>query len=413
MASRSQILKLFLQYARIDTRSVMGSSEHPSSPGQKILGELIQRQLLEAGLRPDRLISLRDGSFLVSFPPTPGSQGVPHVVYAVHLDSHYGFSGQAVPIIHRCAGGDIILPREGVVISADDLAGLEGKMIVTASGDTLLAADDKAGVAALVMVIRSLLVGGIEHGPLTFWFCTDEETGSLDFEAVPVDTVKSWNIFWTVDGEQVGLIDVGCLASHMIVIKFRGETAHPGLQGDRIMPAHYAAATFVTKLALAYPTPMDSSEQRPFYYIVKMEGDAILASVTCVPRSFDVVELDRMARIVKVLAEHCSQQYGCTVVVQDALSCINTRPTIEKHMDLVRPAIEAHRVCGFEPRLADVRGGTDGAALNMIYPDLPAPNIGAGARNLHGPKEFLVVEELEKVPLIIINMIQRYAEMKA
>ncbi|MDP3093342.1 MAG: M20/M25/M40 family metallo-hydrolase [bacterium] len=406
------LLDLFLQYVWIDTRSVMGSSQHPSSAGQKVLGELIQRQLLEAGLGFDQLIPLRDGSFLVNFSATPGSQGAPHVVYAVHLDTHYSFPGKACPIVHYYRGGDIVLPQGGVIISANDLAGLGGgKRIVTADGSTLLGADDKAGVAALVVVIRSLLADSIEHGPLTFWFCVDEETGGLDFEAVPAETVRSWSIFWTVDGEQAGLIDVGCLASHLTVISFKGETAHPGLQGDRIKPAHYAAAKFVARLAEEYPTPMTASGQRPFYYVVEIKGDATLASVTCVPRSFDTAELEQMAQTLRTLAERCAHRYGCTATVDDKLSCINTRLAVDKHMDLVQPAIDAHRALGLEPKLGDVRGGTDGAALNMLYPDLPAPNIGAGARNLHGPKEFLVVDELELVPPIILNMIRRYSRM--
>ncbi len=154
---------------------------------------------------------------------------------------------------------------------------------------------------------------------------------------------------------------------------------------------------------------METSGREAFYYAVSIEGNPTNASVLCAPRSFHQQESKQMLEVLKVTARYCANQYGCNVEISDKLVCVNTRPAIEKRMDLILPGIDAHLDFGIEGDLTDIRGGTDGAMLNRIYPDLPAPNMGTGTRNLHGPQEFSVVEELEQLPFIVLDMIGRYA----
>lgn len=331
------------------------------------------------------------------------------MAFAAHLDTYPGVSGLAKPIVHVYEGGDINLPNDGVVIPASDLVGLEGKHIVTSDGTSLLGGDDKAGVAALVTTIQEVFTSGMAHGPLTFWFCVDEEIAKLDIKVVPEDIVKSWDVFLTVDGLRVGDIDVGCFVCRYNKVIFKGMDAHPGPQGDKVVPAHYVAALFVVELNQRGPAPWDMKES--FYYATSIEGNASQAVVTCVPRSFDRAESDEMVNVIKTLAKECAESWDCTFDVEDDLACINTRAAIEPRRALIEPVVLAHRKHGFSGDLHDVRGGTDGAMVNMVYPDLPAPNMGTGGTNLHSLREFLVVEELEAVPLILLDTIAGYAKM--
>jgi len=404
----------FLDYVQMDTRSNMPKpgeeSPKPSSKGQLELAEKLHQELRELGVEDHQFSDFSDGSFIVHFPATEGFKKSPHVVFAAHMDTYYGFNGKANPIIHDYLSGDIRLPNNDVVIPEADLSGLGGKKIITSDGTSLLGADDKAGVAALVTTIEWVIFSNYNHGDLTFWFCVDEEIGALDIKVIPEEMVKSWDILWTVDGERLGPIDIGCLVCRMVPVTFKGVDAHPGVQGDKLKPAHYAAAALVFNMA-SLPTPMNTSGMESFYYAANIEGTPSKATVLCAPRSFDREESEKMLAHLKDMAEVCANKYGCTYELEDRLVCINTRDAIEKHSGLLEPGKIAHESTGYKPVLENVRGGTDGAMVNMAYPDLPAPNMGTGAKNLHGPQEFLVVEELEECVQAMMMMVDLYVKM--
>lgn len=416
MDHKEKVFDRFIRYVQVDTKSILRKKgeepKKPSSEGQLMLGAMIKTELRQIGIDAT-LMEFENGSFLLQFPESPGYEKAPHAVFAAHLDTYPEFPGGAKPVVHTYNGGDIVLSKGGVIIPAADLVGLEGKQIVTADGTTLLGADDKAGVAALVTTMEMLLGRSDPYGPhgkVSFWFCVDEEIGELDISVVPEDVVRSWNALWTVDGERLGPIDIGCFVCRMMPITFRGVDAHPGVDGGKLRPAHYAASDFVHELSLL-PTPMKTSGVEPFYYAVKVEGNASKTTVLCAPRTFRGEESDEMSRKVHELAQASAEKYGCTVEMEDNLVCVNTRAGIEAKMELIAPGLDAHRQFGFEPKLEDVRGGTDGAMVNKTYPQLPAPNMGTGAKNLHGPREFLVVEELQTVPAILIETILGYAKI--
>ena len=380
---QSAILQRFLNYVQINTRSVMPKPGEervkPSSKGQEELAGNILTELGSMERPPERICEFPDGSFMVCLQATKGCEQTPHVAFAAHMDTYFGVPGDAKPIVHAYEGGDINLPNEGIVIPADDLAGLEGKHIVTSDGTSLLGADDKAGVAALVMVIKEVITSGMAHGPLSFWFCVDEEIGELDIKVVDKEIVESWDVFWNVDGERVGKVDVGCFVCRFVDVIFKGSDAHPGVQGDKINPAHYAAASFMTDLVDEKPAPWDTDKSESFYYVTKIEGNASQAVVYCAPRTFDLAESERMLGTIKEFAESSASDFDCTYEVKDRLICLNTRPAVEPRMALIEPGSMAHRKYGFSGDLHDVRGGTDGAMVNMVYPKLPAPNMGTGA----------------------------------
>lgn len=411
-------VKRFLQYVQVDTRSVDHKGDNPprpSSQGQVDLACAITDELASVeGFSRSWLYSLEDGSFLVVLPVTEGYEQAPHVVFASHLDTYFGFSGAAHPIVHEYHGGDIALPENGVVIPASDLTGLEGERIITADGTSLLGGDDKAGDATLVTAIEEIVTQGIPHGPLTFWFCTDEEIGKTDVSVVPPEFVQAWKIFWTVDGKEVGNIDTSCFSGRKIVVTFTGEDAHPGEYPHKLRPAHYAAMRFLAALELTFPTPMDvGRSQQSFCYVANVSGNAARTEVVCYPRSFSTTEVDVMARTIIALARQFSEKLQVHVEATNDLLYVNIDRAIRGATELLAPAFAAHSVNGFPSVIQKIRGGTDGAMLNLKCPTLPAPNMGTGARNLHGPQEFVAVEELEALPAIVLDMIRGYAQMRA
>ena len=414
----SPVITRFMQYVQVDTASVLPKGEKreriPSSEGQESLAASLCDELEGLGLDPSLLIKLKDGSFLVQLPASTGLEQMPHACFAAHLDTYFGCPGKANPMVWLYDhANDIVLPNNDVVIPAADLGNYFGQHIITADGTSLLGADDKAGVAVMMTMIEHLVQDpSIQHGPLTFWFCVDEEIGELDIKMVPAEAVESWDILWTIDGEHVGPIDVGCLICNKVTVEFTGVDAHPGVSGHKLKPAHYALAQFmyqITQLA----TPMATSGLEPFFYISQvLESGAGKASCICGPRSFKPDESAEMFAKVVVLATQAAKAYGIRSDVTEKLICGNTEAAVLAHENLLAVGELAHRANGFPPERRHVRGGTDGAMANMTYPDLPAPNMGTGAGNLHGLQEFLVAEHLIGAVGIIHSMIDLYAEYK-
>lgn len=411
------VVERFLQYVRVDTRSVQPTPEkeqtHPSSYGQLALIDMLLAELLEMGVPGCFVQKLGDGSVLVSFPPTEGYEKAPHVVLAAHVDTYFGCPGGAMPQLHKYQGGDLRLPNNDVVIPASDLAGLEGKRIITADGTTLLGGDDKAGVAAIMTFIKSMLTCNYEHGPLTVWFCTDEEIGEVGVKFLRAGIAEKWDFLWTVDGEQIGVVDIGCFYGAKVEVEFRGNDSHPGVSGHSLKPAHYAAARFIDKLG-DVPTPWRTSGEESFIYVPALPaGTASKTLVTIYPRTFRQEEFPDMQTTIKAVAEEAASRYDVKVIVSETqMMYVSTEVAIDANRHLLQPGLDALKRHGIDAKLHRVRAGTDGAMLNMTYPNIPAPNLGTGGRNLHGVREFVVVDELELLPHILGDMILRYADMK-
>lgn len=408
------VIERFLHYVTFDTKSVDGVETKPSSHGQVNLANAITEDLCSiVGFMPQWIQKFSDGSFAVVMPANQEFEKIPHVAFAAHMDTYFNFPGKANPIVHpQYESGDILLPHNEVVIPAEDLVPYLGKQIITGDGTSVLGGDDKAGAAALVSTIDNIVSAEIKHGPLTFWFCVDEEIGNLDVKALPKDLVESWDILWTVDGEKVGTIDVGSFVCRKLEIVFKGQDAHPGVDGKNLHPAHYAAACLIAELFENQPDPMSTEDDEPFYYVTGINGDASEAKLLCMPRTFDADDSEHMAEEVRAYAETAANQFGVSVNVTDKLVTVNTMAAITNNRRLLEPGIEAHKRRGFVVSEKHVRGGTDGGMINIAYPKLPAPNIGASAKNFHGPKEFVVLEDLVEVPLIMTDMVIRYSQMQ-
>lgn len=412
-----EVVDRLLRYVQIDTRSVPripGVKEiHPSSPGQRIFADQLIAELLEIGVPKEWITQLKDASALIQFPATHGYENTPHVCYVAHVDTSPSYPGAAKPIIHNYTSGDIVLPNGGVVIPAADLKGLEGKTIITTDGTTLLGGDDKAGVAAIMTFIKHILTNHVPHGPISVWFCTDEEIGELGVKFLPPGVAEKWDILLTVDGKNVDLVTTSCFFGISIEVTFTGNDAHPGEYGKDLKAAHYAACRLVDKLGDG-PTPMSMKTRRdPFLYVAELPtGSAGKSIVSVNLRTFNRKEIRGLRALVKKAAEEAANKYKVGVKVKRMkIEYSSTEVAITNNQELCQPIFDALKELGIDPKLYSVRGGTDGAMWNRKFPHIPAPDIGTGARNLHSLREFVVVDELLLIPWILLNICQRFAKM--
>lgn len=405
-------LKLFLELAKMDSRSGLDMEAHPTSPGQTVVLDRIEEILKAGGVMGDQILHFADGSRLISFVGTkPGKK----ICYAAHVDSHPDAPGGAKCIVHEYKGGDIVLPEKGTVISATDknLRQKVGRTIVTASGDTTLSADDKAGVAILVQIMLDLASGKIKDYPsVDFWLCVDEEVGQLDISVVPREIVESWDGLVTLDGENPQNVDTDCFCGWETIITFVGKSAHPGVDGDNLKPAHYALARLINQLEVNENQPWETSGFDSFIYVsevVEMTVNKAVAKIH--PRSFNRDDLPGMHEDVLEIARKAAKHYGVEYEVGGrGLLYVGTGTAIKQHPKILRPILDVvSKVVGQCEEQA-VRGGTDGAMINIAYPNLPSPNLGVGMYNFHGVREFLVVEEMLATYEVMKRLVPAYAE---
>lgn len=401
----TEVLDRFLRYVRVDSASVLNGPDRPSSRGQARFAELLGAELA-AMAGPWTSSLLDDGSILVRVPASAGSSGTIHSAFLAHLDTYYGLPGAANPRVVVCDGLGIELAPEAS-IPARLLAPFAGRRLVVSDGSGLLGADDKAGVSALMTVLSQIAKGELSHGPVDFWFTTDEEIGRIGVEALPPGTGESWDILWTVDGEELSELSVGDLAIRRARVVFSGIDAHPCLHGKDLVPAHYAAARFADRLA-ELPNPMTSEGRTAFYQIASIEGVPERAELYCRLASFDGRDLDPMESVLRRIAEAAASAYGAHVAVEVSAGSANFRDAVIARPELIDPARRALARAGYEAREIEIRGGTDGGLLAVSFPGLAAPDLGTGARNLHSRGEFLVVGELEALPAIILEIIASY-----
>lgn len=413
----SPIVERFLRYVQINTRSVPAKDKaaqikrgYPSCPGQVTLATMLKEELAPLNLD---IMELSDGSFMVILPATSGFENAPHLVFAGHMDTYYGFSGDVKPQIHTYSGGDLVVNKgKDIVISASDLESLEGKQIITSDGTSVLGADNKAGVAGMMGTIFNLVTNQAPHGSLTFWFCTDEEIGEMDPSILPAGMAESWDLFITPDGERLNSIDMGCFIVRWISMTFTGTDAHPGVAGDKLKPAHLAATAFTESMKQMFLTPMESNGLRPTTYVSAINGGPSETELTCKVLSFQMNESNAMARHATSTARFIAKRFGVKVKWKNEVLSHNPREINNRHLGMIQPGIDAiEKVLGHGVAQVDVRGGTDGGMLIMVHPHLLTYNFGTGCLNLHGPQEGLVVDEMEQLPDVMGEMVDRYKDV--
>jgi tripeptide aminopeptidase len=404
------ILDRFIRYAKVNTRSDETILDRtPSTDIQWDLARLLEIELKELGLQD---ISLNEKCILTATLPANKDKKLPVIGFLAHIDTTPDFTAEHVnpQIIENYDGGDIALKgKPGMVLSPKefpDMLKFKGQTLVTTDGTTLLGADDKAGIAAILYAIETLVTHPeIPHGTVKIAFTPDEETG-LGIKLLDIKSFGA-DFAYTLDGGKLGELEYENFNAGRAYVTVHGKSVHPGSAKNVMINAMLVFCEFNGLLPIEQ-RPEYTEGREGFYHLWRMsEGTVDHIEATYLLRDHDAAKFERRKQVVLECAEFINKKYGAgTVDVRFKEIYRNMREQIEPVMHIVETAQKAMRDLEIEPIIRPIRGGTDGAQLS--YKGLPTPNLFTGGENFHGPYEFLVVESMRKASQVILKIIELY-----
>jgi tripeptide aminopeptidase len=397
----------FLAYASFDTQSNERSQTTPSTAGQRVLAEQIVKELEEIGMED---ITLDDNCYVMATLPANSLKKVPVIGFIAHLDTSPDVSGKGVsPRIVRYEGGDIRLSEEGdaaaIVLSPalfPELSEYIGQEIIVTDGSTLLGADDKAGIAAIVSAMQYLKENPcIKHGTVRIAFTPDEEIG----HGADHFDVKKFGCEWayTIDGGQVGELEYENFNAAVARVCFKGLNVHPGTAKGKMRNAAMLAVEFAT-LPPRNKRPENTEGYEGFFHLTDIRAGVEESSLTYLIREHSREEFERDKDCFHIWVDMMNQVYPGSTTLEINDQYYNMRQVVEEKKHIILLASKAMTEAGITPVIKPIRGGTDGARLSFM--GLPCPNIFTGGHNFHGRYEFLPVQSLEKCMQTIIKIIE-------
>lgn len=401
----------FLCYVQIDTQADPNSETQPSSEKQKDLSRLLVSELKAIGIDDAELDPY---GYVYATIPATIERPVPVICLCAHVDTSPDCSGMDVkPILHKnWDGGAITLPDDpAIVIRPEDhpyLATKKGEDIITASGLTLLGADDKAGVAILMDLAAYLMQNPqIPHGKIRLLFTPDEEIGrGVD----KVDMAKLGADFgYTLDGGENFSIEGESFSADGMKIVFHGVSIHPGTAKGKLVSAIKAAADFIARLPTNSLSPETTELREGFVHPVQIEGGVEKTTLTLILRDFDTPRLARYAQKLRDLADQTKAAFpGLEIDCTTHQQYRNMREILDHHPLVMEHAEAAYRRAGLGPQRLFIRGGTDGSRLSFM--GLPCPNLFTGEMALHGKQEYVSIQDMEKSVAMLVELVQIWAE---
>lgn len=408
-----QLVERFMRYVQIDTQSDPESESFPSTEKQKNLSRMLVEELLAMGIADAHM---DEWGYVYATIPSNTQKNVPVICLCSHVDTAPDCSGMNVkPILHKdYKGQDIILPDDPTQIISPNkhpyLREKIGEDIITASGLTLLGADDKAGVAIIMELAHKLINDpSIQHGKIRILFTPDEEVGRgvehVDMQKLGAD------IGYTLDGSERGSLEFETFSADGVEVIVHGVIAHPGSAKGKMVNAIKIVSEFVTALPTAEWAPEVTEGREGFVHPTDIKGGAESASVKFIIRDFDTQKLnvyeDRLHGLLKsIMAKYPAASYEFKVKEQYR----NMREVLDEHPQVVEFAKEAIIAAGMTPISNPVRGGTDGSRLSFM--GLPCPNLFTGEMALHSKHEFVSVQDMEKSVDMLVALVQLW-ELKS
>jgi len=401
----------FLQYVTIDTQSDPDSPSQPSTEKQKNLGHLLVKQLLEMGVSDAHL---DEYGYVYATIPANTDKKVPVICFCSHMDTSPDCSGEGVkPIVHsNYKGQDLVLPDDkSVVIRMSEHPDLKHQMgydIITASGTTLLGADNKAGLAAIMDATHILLNNkNLKHGKIRILFTPDEEIGrGVD----KVDMKKLGAKFgYTIDGETAGSIENETFSADGAVVTIHGISAHPGFAKGKMENALKIAARIVAKFPDKL-SPEHTEGMEGFIHPVHFEGNIEKATIKLILRDFTEAGLKRHGKTLQRIVDSVIKPFpNSRAEVKISEQYRNMGKVLRRHPQVVDNALEALKRAGFpNPIQSSIRGGTDGSRLSFM--GLPCPNLFAGEHAFHSKQEWVSVQDMEKAAETMVHLAQVWEE---
>lgn len=399
------ITDLFLKYVTFDTQSDESSSTMPSTEGQFVFAKEIVRQLQEIGMQD---ISLdKNGYVMATLPANTDDADVPVIGLIAHLDTSPDMSGHDVkPRIVRYQGGEIVLNEEQQIILSPEMFpemdDYTGRDLIVTDGTTLLGADDKAGIAAIVSSMEYLMGHPeIAHGKVRIAFTPDEEIG----RGADRFDVEKFGCQWgyTIDGGAIGELEYENFNAASVRITVKGRNIHPGYAKDKMHNALQSAIRFHNLLP-EDQRPEKTEKYEGFYHLTHLNGTVEEAVLSYILRDHDRERFEEKKALIEHIARHLREETNTAIKVEIKDQYYNMREMVEPHQEIIDIAFEAMEKCGVSPIIKPIRGGTDGARLSFM--GLPCPNIFAGGINFHGRYEYLPIESLKKSKETILNIIE-------
>jgi tripeptide aminopeptidase len=399
------VLDRFLRYVVIDTQSDPESTTIPSTEKQKDLGRLLVEELHAIGITD---AALDEHGYVYATIPGNTDKQVPVICFCSHMDTSPDSSGTGVkPIIHRNYDGrDLVLPDDPTQIirmaEHPDLREQMGNDIVTASGTTLLGADNKSGVAAIMDAAQHLMQDhSIKHGAVKILFTPDEEIGR-GVDAVDLKKLGA-DFGYTVDGEKLGSLEDETFSADAVVITIEGIAVHPGFAKGKMVNAIKIAAAIVDHLPKDRLSPETTEGREGFVHPVSISGSLESATIRFIVRDFSTEglqqhELELKSIMEEVLSAYPQAKAGFEVIEQYR----NMKEILDQHPAIIANAMEAIRRTGVSPHLSSIRGGTDGSRLSFM--GLPCPNVFAGEHAFHSRLEWVSVQDMEKAAAMLVHL---------
>ena len=407
---RTRIVERFLDYVRIDTQSDETASGCPSTAKQLDLGLKLVAELTELGLRgvgEDAPSMDGHGYVLAELP----GRGAGRIGFCAHIDTAPQFTGTDVrPRVWEGYAGGIIDVGHGIVIDPADTPELlecVGDTIITTDGRTLLGADDKAGIAAIMGALEILVQEPeLDRPTVRVCFNPDEEIGR-GADLFPLDRFDC-PVAFTIDGSFSGEINVETFSADKAVVTFRGVSVHPGTAKGKLVNALTYAGKLLARLPMA-ESPECTEGREGFYHPVGISGDAAECRLHLILRDFDTQVLEERGRRLETMcAALAAEEPHLDVKVEIREQYRNMYDVLRQHPDVTRRLERAVAAAGITPDLKPIRGGTDGSRLTAM--GMPTPNIFAGGVNFHGPQEWISTRVLAQSACTILNLVQIWGE---
>lgn len=396
----------FLRYVQFDTQSDAQSQRHPTTAKQKDLSRLLAEELNSIGIADAHLDEF---GYVYATIPSNTDKNVPVICFCSHVDTAPDCSGRNVkPIMHMGYDGkDIVLPDDDEqVLRLHEYPYLKehvGADIITASGNTLLGADDKSGVA-IIMDLANYLVTHpeVKHGVIKLLFTPDEEVGK---GTVNLNLQKlGAHVAYTLDGGEAGSLEDETFSADGIGIVIHGVIAHPGYAKDKLVNALKIVSEIVNALPKDMLSPETTEGRQGFVHPVRMQGISEKASVEFINRSFDLTGLKENEKMLEALANHIVRKYpGARMEFKVQEQYRNMKQILDRHPSVVAFAEEAIRRAGLTVKKESIRGGTDGSRLSFM--GLPCPNIFTGMQAIHSRLEWIGVKDIKKSVETLVHLV--------
>lgn len=402
------VVDRFLRYVKFDTQSDELTNLTPSTPGQMVFAKYLKEELEELGLTE---ITLDENGYLMATLPANTDEAVPTIGFIAHLDTSPDMSGRNVcPRMVDYNGGDIVLNEEKNIVMSPaqfpELNDYVGQSLIVTDGNTLLGADDKAGIAEIVTAIKYLKNNpSIKHGKIRIAFNPDEEIGQgahkFDVDLFGAD----WA--YTMDGGAIGELEFENFNAAVARITFTGRNVHPGYAKGKMINSIRVANQFAIMLP-RWETPEHTQDYEGFYHLVGIEGSVEQTVMTYIIRDHDRDRFERRKKELEHLTRKINNEFPGVAAIEIKDQYYNMREKIEPLMHIIDLAKQAMENMGVTPKVQPIRGGTDGAQLS--FKGLPCPNIFAGGLNFHGRFEFVPVPSMEKATEVIVEICRLVAK---